>query len=191
MELPGDTIVVMSKGQAPYDTLGSHLRYLREQQKESVAEVSGAVEIDEYTLERIESGHERPAEDILLLLISHFKMQDQEAVQLWELAGYDNETSGRQRAEDILQDVAGQKSVIVVVGMDSRTIYTDAIKVRADQAGVTMNFGLLNSEQKSQSVARLGMSYDQAERVLHELQLAILRGKYAYGPKLLPPSTDV
>lgn len=54
-------------------------------------EVSGAVEIDEKRLKRIEAGIERPAEDILLLLISHFGVADREAVQLWELADYDSD----------------------------------------------------------------------------------------------------
>ncbi len=73
----------------PFKTLGTHLKYLREHSSESLAEVSGAVEINEDIMERIEQGVERPSEEILMLLISHFNMQDNEAVQLWELAGYD------------------------------------------------------------------------------------------------------
>jgi predicted transcriptional regulator len=176
--------------QKPYGTLGKHLRYLREQQLESLAEVSGAVEIDERALERIEAGQERPAEDILLLLISHFDMQDQEAVQLWELAGYDGTASNQAKPEDILQDVlGGQKSVVVIMGMDSRTVYTDSVQVVANESGVTMNFGHLNSKKQAQPLAKLGMSYEQAEVVLKNLQQALLRGKYGQGPKLLPPPT--
>jgi len=48
---------------------------LRENHRESAAEVSGAVEIDEKSLRRIEAGTERPSEDILLLLISHFALK--------------------------------------------------------------------------------------------------------------------
>jgi len=84
----------------PFKTLGTHLKYLREQVRESLAEVSGAVEIDVNVLERIEQGFERPSEDILLLLISHFAMPDQEAVQLWELAGYDGDVSGKFHLDD-------------------------------------------------------------------------------------------
>ena len=65
-----------SKSNAPFKPLGSHLRYLREQIQESVAEVSGAVEIDMDALERFEQGVERPSEDILMLLINHFNIQD-------------------------------------------------------------------------------------------------------------------
>src|SRR5438309_12010771 len=88
----GVTMECMNEPQganAPFKTLGTHLKYLREQSNESLAEVSGAVEIAEDALMRIEDGQERPEEDILLLLINHFAMPDQEAVQLWELAGYD------------------------------------------------------------------------------------------------------
>ena len=73
----------------PYETLGTQLRKLRERKRESVAEVCGAVEIDEKDLSLIETGTERPSEDILLLLISHFALEDDKAAELWQLAGYD------------------------------------------------------------------------------------------------------
>lgn len=175
--------------QKPYHTLGRHLRYLREQHSESLAEVSGAVEIDEKLLERIEAGQERPAEDILLLLISHFDMQDQEAVQLWELAGYDGRNPSQ--TEEVLHNiVSGQKPVVVVVGADSRTMYTDSIDIHTSKAGVVMNFGQLNHKKQQQAVATLGMSYEQAQEVLKQLQYALLRGKFEHDPKALPPPTD-
>jgi len=176
--------------QQPYRTLGNHLRYLREQHHQSLEEVSGAVEIDQTSLERIEAGRERPAEDILMLLISHFNMQDQEAVQLWELAGYDaNASSGR--AEDMLQDTLSQgKQVVVLFGLDARTMYSDSVQVQADAAGVTMQFGQLNNKKQPQHIAKLGMSHQQAEVVLQQLQHALLHAKHAGKPKQLPPSVD-
>lgn len=177
----------------PYHTLGKHLRYLREQCKESVAEVSGAVEIDEQHLERIESGHERPAEEILLLLISHFNMQDQEAVQLWELAGYDSDDAIRTKTEEMIQETianGSNKPVVVVMGVDARALYSDSVEIAADRAGVTMQFGQKTSKNQQLPVAKVGMSFEQAEKVLHELQMALLRGKYQFGQKQLPPTAD-
>src|SRR6185369_8362398 len=78
-----------TKKHVPYEPLGSQLGNLRERNRESMAEVSGAVEIDEKELSRIEAGAERPSEDILLLLISHFEVEDDKAAELWQLAGYD------------------------------------------------------------------------------------------------------
>src|SRR6185369_17990187 len=75
--------------QLPFNTLGDKLKTIRQKLHESVAEVSGAVEIDEQSLQRIEQGTERPTEDILMLLINHFGMQDDDAASLWQLAGYD------------------------------------------------------------------------------------------------------
>jgi len=191
MPAAGATMEVMSDTpKQPYQTLGNHLRYLREQQMESLAEVSGAVEIDETLLERIEAGHVRPSEDILLLLISHFNMQDQEAVQLWELAGYDG--SERRQQEELVQEVLqGHKSAVFVVAMDTRTAYTDSVNIESNAAGIVMRFGQLNSKRQAQPVANVGMSYEQAEQVLQQLQIALLRNRYLRNPRQLPPPSDV
>ncbi len=172
--------------QTPFVTLGKHLKYVREQTKQSLAEVSGAVEIDAATLERIEAGTERPHEDILLLLISYFNIQDQEAVQLWELAGYDGEVPDKLRPGDELQ--IGSKNTVMLLALDMRTMYTDGLEIDQTDTGLTLNFTQASAKQQSSPVARLGMSYDQAERVIKQLQQAVLRHRYDHGPKRLPPS---
>ena len=73
----------MSSAERPFRTLGWQLKLAREQLKETLAEVSGAVEIDNETLELIEQGKRRPSEDVLLLLISHLGFEDTEASSLW------------------------------------------------------------------------------------------------------------
>jgi len=171
----------------PYKTLGTHLKYLREQSHQSLSEVSGAVEIDEQALARIEDGSERPAEDILLLLISHFGMQDQEAVQLWELAGYDGDVTDKSRLGDETQ--IGNKSVVMLLALDMRTLYSDAMEAECNQAGITLTFAQ-TSQSQTMPVARIGMSYEQAVQVTHNLQQALLRAKYSHGPKALPPQTQ-
>lgn len=170
--------------QAPFITLGRHLRYVREQSQQSMAEVSGAVEIDEQLLERIESGKERPAEDILLLLISHFGVQDQEAVQLWELADYSSEVPEQLRPE---LDLPPGSKVVMLMALDMRTIYSDGVDIVSSPAGITLNFTQANGKAQPAPVARVGMSRDQAERVLTELSKAILVSKYSSGPRQLPP----
>jgi transcriptional regulator with XRE-family HTH domain len=162
----------------PFKPLGSHLKYLREQLRESVAEVSGAVEIDMEDLERIEQGKERPTEDVLMLLINHFDMQDTEAVQLWELAGYEGD-------KDPMAKLSG-KPLMVLLAMDMRTQYTDHVEVEASKTGVTMNF----SVGKDHSVARVGMSREQAQEVISALQTALLKSQYLDGPKQLPESSS-
>src|SRR3990167_5321653 len=76
------------KSETPHKPLGKKLKELRISANESLAEASGAVEIDVRQLAAYELGQSRPSEDVLLLLLSHFGVKDDEAVKLWDLAGY-------------------------------------------------------------------------------------------------------
>lgn len=176
----------MSERNAPFITLGKHLKYVREQLDESLAEVSGAVEIDEESLARIEAGRERPSEDILMLLISHYGVQDQQAVQLWELAEYDADLP-----EAIKPDieVPADNKVVMLLALDTRTVYTDGLTVSINPAGATLTFTQAGAKSDTTPVARLGMSIEQAEQVARTLQHALLKAKYTHHKKLLPPGS--
>lgn len=176
----------------PFKTLGTHLRYLREQSEETTAEVSGAVEIDEQQLLQIESGFERPSEDILLLLISHFDLQEQTAVQLWQLAGYDGSPETVRLSQDPETQQLGQAKAVVMLALDARIIYSDSFDVACNTAGVTLNFSQQSGlDDQKNVVSRLGMSYEQAEQVVRDLQRALLNAEYSKGPKTLPPGDVV
>ncbi|MDB5166383.1 MAG: hypothetical protein JWM37_455 [Candidatus Saccharibacteria bacterium] len=169
----------------PYETLGTHLRQMREQQQESLAEVSGAVEIDIDALESIEAGQVRPSEDILLLLINHFDAQDHEAVRLWELAGYEEPPVDRAMHPH-------RMPTMMIVAIDVRTMYSDGVQITGNDAGLVMQFMQQSAANQSAPVARVGMSYDQAQKVLEALQASLLRAKYMRGPKGLPqPKNDL
>jgi len=162
----------------PYKPLGLQLRQMRENLRESLAEVSGAVEIDINDLEQIEAGQVRPDEDILLLLINHFAVQDHQAVKLWELAGY--EEPPVEQAERV-----GKAPQVVIVAVDARTMYTDDVQIHMNDAGLVLQFSQAAGEQ-TLPISKVGMSYEQAEKVLHNLQASLLKAKYLRGPKRLP-----
>ena len=179
----------MSYSNKPFVALGRHLKYVREQARQSLSEVSGAVEIDEQLLVRIESGEERPAEDILLLLISHFGVADQEAVQMWELADYDGELPEQIRPEPSFQP--GTKPVVMLLALDMRTIYSDGLDINCGEAGLTLNFTQTAGRRALPTpAARIGMSYEQARQVLVNLEKALLRAQYLRGPRALPPQAQ-
>ena len=173
----------------PYANLGKHLKTVREQAKRSLAEVSGALEIDEVDLKKIEAGLERPDEDLMLLLISYFDMVDQEAMRVWDLADYDSDLEDHMEFETIetesqLPPMA--KPMIMLLTMEPRTMYSDGVEVSWNKAGVTMEFS--QATPKGQlSVSKVGMSLDQAAEVLKCLERAMLHAKYAGNAKLLPP----
>lgn len=173
----------MGNTERRYNQLGSHLRYVREQAKQSLGEVSGAVEIDEKQLERIEAGLERPAEDILLLLISHFGVKDREAVQLWELADYETDLPDEIKWQDA-PDLT--KQMVMLLAVDVRTMYSDSMDVAINPSGVTLQFNQTTKDLQTIPVAKVGMSHQQAELVVRTLQQALLQARYGNG-KLLPP----
>ncbi len=176
----------MSKEKAPYLSLGSHLKYVREQSHQSLAEVSGAVEIDEKVLSDIEAGKERPDEEILLLLISHFNVKDREAVQLWELADYDTDLPDQIKLEN---DNNTPKTMVMLLANDNRTMYSDGIEVITNNAGVTMNFTQMQNPTQASTVAKVGMSFDQAQEVLNTLQKALIKARYLGNHNRLPDQT--
>lgn len=149
--------------QLPYESLGTQLKHLREHHRESLAEVSGAVEINEKELNRFEAGEERPSEDILLLLISHFAVQDDKAAELWQLAGYDKAGSEDMRGEQAQHN----RTQTMMVMIDPRVMYSDSVEVAVNNQGVVLNFSQ-NAGHGSQplTIARIGMSHDQAKTVM-------------------------
>lgn len=158
-----------SKQDLPFKTLGSQLKRLRERRKESLVEVSGAVEIDPEVLHSFEEGSARPQEDILLLLISHFATKEDIATKLWELAGYDREElptqNGSNAAQEELQQVALQTSQEVPI------VYTDMVHIMVNNYGVIMNFmQTAGSNNQPMAVSRVGMSKEHAQSVLEVLQ---------------------
>jgi len=134
-----------------------------------MADAAGAVEIDEKVLERIEQGNERPSEDILTLLISHFGMREDDAANLWQLAGYD---APHNHDDD---DDMNARPGMLVVALDPRVVYTDGVHVNANPNGVILSFAQLSGSPSAMVTARVGMSREQARNVIRTLQAALDR----------------
>jgi DNA-binding XRE family transcriptional regulator len=162
----------------PFKTLGDKLKTIRQKLHESVAEVSGAVEIEEQVLSRIEQGHERPTEDILLLLINHFGMQDDDAAKLWQLAGYD-----QPHDHDHVIPGDPSRTMVMIMAVDPRVIYSDGVQITANNVGVVLNFSQNNGTPQPLTTARIGMSREQAYGLLKTLERTLEQSK----PRQLPP----
>jgi hypothetical protein len=166
----------------PYKVLGTHLHRVRDRLKETIAEVSGAVEINESMLISIEDGIERPTEDILLLLITHFGIQDDEAVKLWDLAGYD-----RSKQIKLDEEAIAGKQLVMVMTVDTRIVYSDKVEVVANPNGVVMNFMQdPDGPYQSQTVSRIGMSREQTESVIRVLRQSLDQSALAMQAKKSP-----
>jgi transcriptional regulator with XRE-family HTH domain len=154
----------------PYKSFGEVLKKLRANASKTPAEVSGAVEIEESRLKKFEAGEQRPTEDILLLLIQHFNLKDEQATELWNLAGYSGNPDEEQY---FINDESGgvQQVSVGVTPHDARIVYTDMIQVMVNNYGVIINFmqGAGPSNQPL-AVSRIGMSKEHARSVLEVLQ---------------------
>jgi transcriptional regulator with XRE-family HTH domain len=154
---------------SPYRPLGRQLKALRELAKETLAEVSGAVEIDIRQLASFELGQNRPNEEVLLLLISHFGAHDDDAVKLWELAGYNvNKVASAQMSSDIASQHQLKEQATKPI------LFTDVVDIMVNNYGVVMNFMQSSGPNaKPNTVARVGMSREHAKSVLQILQVTL------------------
>jgi transcriptional regulator with XRE-family HTH domain len=166
---------------SPYRALGKHLKELRIRANESLAEASGAVEIDVRELAGFELGQSKPSEDVLLLLISHFGAKDDEAVKLWEIAGY-----GTDKIPS--QVVSSDFQVNPNPAQDSRILFTDIVDIMVNNYGVVMNF-MQSGQTGSQPVARVGMSREHAKSILQILQATLNQTEHNL-PKTTQPDNN-
>ncbi len=158
-----------SRTTEPFSLLGGQLRQLRSQARETLAEASSAVEISIGQLISLEMGKSRPSEELLLLLLNHFKPKDTDALKLWKLAGY----GGDAEFAEFMP-----------------ILYAQGIEVNASKSGLTIDFVQSDSpEAESRNVSRIGMSREQAEGLIKTLILA-LTATHPRNQKLLLPKDD-
>lgn len=152
----------------PFQPLGKQLKSMREKLRESLADVSGAVEIDPEALSSYEDGTNRPAEEILLLLISHFSTKEDQAAKLWHLAGYDQDELPLQSSTN---DTSGQiQNSVALLPNDAKIVYTDMVHVMVNNYGVVLNFMQTSGpNNQPMAVSRVGMSREHAQSVLDVL----------------------
>lgn len=168
-----------------YENFGKELKRIRTAAKRTLDDVSQAVELDPAEFNQLETGHLRPSQEIVTLLINHFDLAVSTASRLWRLAGYDQQLSFAAEDSQGLDDADpedGLEAVISASGSqafltinDNRAAYTDMFNIRANSYGVTVNFLQGFSQENPLSVARVGMSLEHAARLAKALNETIGR----------------
>lgn len=167
----------------PYQKFGKALHALRQQFHVSRQEFCGALEINDTYLEKLETGFERPSEEIIEQVISHFSLDGVIADNLWLFAGYPVE-----RIEDM------SVNTIHVPMSELKISYTDLVHVSVNNFGVVLNF-MQNQGPNNQPVvvSRLGMSKEHAKSLVHLINTTIHESTKQKKPKTqkaLPPKTE-
>lgn len=150
----------MQRGEFPYKNIGERLRKWRQQVHESIAEVSGAVEIDSEQLKKIETGAVLPSEDILLLLISHLDVSEKDAKVILEQAGYARPVVDAHGMSFMDEQII--KQTLMVIPFDNRILFSDSVNISATPNGVVLDFLQTNGNPQPANVSRVGMSLDHA-----------------------------
>lgn len=158
-----------------YYKLGQVIRSYRLAADKSIEDLSGAVEVEPEFITKLEKGSAKPPEDILALIINHLDIQEEEAEELFELAGYtieeQKEGASLSKSDDI-------QSVNLAVPEDLPILYTDMVNVVSNKYGVVFNFVQgVGPNGHPTIVSRVGMSHDHAKSVLEVLQKSLDRSK--------------
>jgi transcriptional regulator with XRE-family HTH domain len=170
----------MTRGNLPFQQLGDALSALRKKAAESLAEASGAVEIDSDCLSQYESGQTRPSEDILMLLATHFDISEDETAKLLDLAGYNQQKTA------LLDELPSLPTTLMVLPFDARVVYTDVANITVNEYGVVMTFMQGAPGAQPLAVARVGMSLDHAKKVLEVLGSTLAQASSPRVQKSLP-----
>jgi transcriptional regulator with XRE-family HTH domain len=173
-----------NQSQNSFRPLGRRLKTLRVKAQETLSDTSDAVEIDVKQLAAYELGQACPGEDILLLLISHFNVRENEALRLWQLAGYG--LSGV--TVQVVEANQSQKDKT-----DEPVLFTDTVDIIANNHGVVMNFMQTTGKASQPSmVAKVGMSREHAKNILRIMQITLARTEqqFPHVPKrIIAPDT--
>ncbi|MDQ3159378.1 MAG: hypothetical protein M3P98_04580 [bacterium] len=125
--------------------VGDYLKDRRESKNQTLAEVSGAAELEIDQLILIEAGLKLPEEEVLVTLISFLQIPDDDAKDIFTKAGYfDEQTQTTISATPVL--------------------YCDELEVQKSKDGVVIDFKQPNHEGGSNSF-RFGLS----ESITYEL----------------------
>ena len=172
-----------------YVAFGQLLRKIRQDSKNSLADVSAAIEYSQEKLAKMEKGNLKPSRDVVLLLIHFFQPAQDKAEDLIRLAGYQGvikrkgEESNQSRGGDSpgkhssLEIVFGADPKQVWVGInDSRIMHTDLAQISSNETDVVINFQQsLGNHEQPVSVSRVGMSLNCAAQLAKQIQAHIDR----------------
>ncbi len=168
----------------PYKVLGQTLKEARLKKRQSIDQVSASVEISNEKLRKIENGEIKPSEGVLEALSEHFKLSESEADKWFELADYSSgaivpsQPIGPNNIMDALLGINVPKTVIMVSPVEQKPIYTDLLDIHYDSNGLIFNFKQSLGLKEPQTITKLVMSYDHAEKVLNTLKEVLSKAKY-------------
>lgn len=179
----GYNIINMGKSEQPHKALGEKIKHLREQWKQSVDEVSTTLEIDETELKQIESGKVLPNDHMLDMIINHFLLSEEQALELRAIAAL-HQANTHEGLLGGIEDML-TRQVVMYLPVDNRIVYTDSMNATVNKHGMILQF-MQSQNGKNSPVSQVGMSREHAQRMLKVIQTTLQKYDKSQETKLLP-----
>lgn len=175
----------------PYKDLGERIKFLREQWKQTISELSSTLEIDVNILNSIEQGNLMPSDEQLEMLISHFLLTEDQAEDLLELADIYRHKNKSSIMNGVSEDTIAKQIMMMFMPVDSKVIYNDSMTATVDEKGVILQFMQKTPDGQNIPVSRVGMSHDHAVEVARVITNTLEQYfKTKKQNKKLPPKSD-
>ncbi len=158
--------------------LGIKLRQLRKERGESLAATAQAISTDRAYLNKIELGTIKPSERLLDKIIVHFKVEGNFATMLKQLAGHTaikiamvEESEKTPMANRFPAAMPAAVTQVAINPMQTPVLYTDSVIVASNEYGLVLDIAqAFGGGMQQNVVARIGMSYDHAKKLVAKIQ---------------------
>lgn len=152
--------------------IGEKLKSYRELAKKQLEDTADAVELEANKLVQIEAGEVDLDEEILALLISHYKLDEKQAVELWTMAGYETMELDDFANEDEKEGISmkDKKEFRINIPADVKVLYSDMAQVMSNDYGIVINIIQSAPGNNAMVVSRVGMSKEHAQTFVDMLQ---------------------
>jgi len=151
--------------------LGQKLKSYRQSANKDIKDIAEAIESDTITITKIESGQHSLDEETLALLISHFKLDESQATELWKMAGYEAiELDGIDEINIEQTQKIDKKQIRISLPSDVKVLYSDMAQVISNEYGVVLQFIQTAPGNNAIVISRIGMSSKHAQSFAKMLQ---------------------
>jgi transcriptional regulator with XRE-family HTH domain len=157
------------------NVLGQELRSMRNSASESLLDTAKALGVDRTHLNKIELGSYKPSKKLLDEILAHFSVEGVKASQLRDLLKHGKVEhvviggfkEGDKGMNNELQTVQ-QPNQVTVDPSKVQVVYTDSTIVSSSDYGLVLDVAqtVTGNPQQQFVVARIGMSFDHAKRLL-------------------------
>lgn len=161
-----------------YKKFGQILRAYRLRRNLNITSVGEAISINRTYLSKLENGHERPSIDVLNRLVHHYSLSENEASDLFLLAGYKSGVVILNRREVINNmdklNKPEQGGVQINLNSNLSVLYSDSVFVTSNPYGVLLDFAVNMGPTNQQNVvSRIGMSKEHAKALAETILMQL------------------